>query len=655
MGNIFLKLLNMSITAGWLILAVLCIRLLFRKMPKWVNCLLWGVAAVRLVCPVSIESRFSVLPSAEPVKSSTIVEGEVQNYIPSIDSRLPIVENTINPMLAEGFAHAGSDSAAPLQVSLYAAGLIWGCGMLLLTICAMGSAVKLRRLVRESVRVRDNIYICDAVKSPFILGLVRPRIYLSSALGKREMDYILAHEAAHLKRKDHWWKALGYLLLCIYWFNPLCWVAYSLFCKDIELACDEKTARNMTLHEKKEYSRVLLSCAGRKSLIMVCPLAFGEVGVKERVKSVLNYKKPALWIMLAAAAVCVILPLCFLTNPAEEYRIRIIIPAGSTEPVCYSEEEISPKGRRLVFYADAGLGDTEISLLPIEVREENAYDEPVYITPGMPAEMAAEKGAWYKIGVNIQNPTDESRTVYVSVKNVEVRIASSEGAGDSTPSPVQVPDGEAAAQQDTSAAAGVSGSTAPSKEQVLAAREAVLEGMTTEQIERLTENIKVANIRMEWAYLYDNIFGMLEDENSLYWNYFDQKGDIQIGWTYDGGYYERKEIQERENLTTDEFYEMYGTPVVAYNRFDAGNFIDLITEMQESVQNENLRGDLQRLIDETALAKDTHDVEHAENIYEILHDMDYYLLRYGLEDVGIYVKDASVLAKYYGVLSVYRQ
>lgn len=448
MGDIFLKLLNMSITAGWLILAVLCIRLLFRKIPKWVNCLLWGVVAIRLICPFSIESQFSILPSTEPIKSSTVVEGEVQNYIPSIDSRLTIVENTINPMLTETFAYNESDSAAPLQIVTYAAGLVWCCGMVLLIICAMGSAVKLHKLVKEAVCVRDNIYICDVVKSPFILGIFRPRVYLSSALREREMDYILAHESAHLKRKDHWWKALGYLLLCIHWFNPLCWMAYSLLCKDIELACDEKAAKDMTFHEKKEYSKVLLSCARQRSLIMVCPLAFGEVGVKERVKSVLNYKKPTLWIMIATVAVLVILAVCFLTNPTREYQIRITIPAGSTEAFCYSDEEISPKGNTLTFYAGEGLGDTEIALLPVEVREENAYDEPAYITPGMPVKMDVEKGAWFKIGVNVQNTTDESMDVYVSVKNVEVRIASVKEVGGSSLSTEQTPGEENAAQQE---------------------------------------------------------------------------------------------------------------------------------------------------------------------------------------------------------------
>ena len=447
MEEIFLKLLNMSITAGWLILAVLCIRLIFRKIPKWMICLLWGAVAFRLICPFSMESRFSILPSTEPIKSSTVVGGEVQNYIPSIDSHLTIVENTINPMLAESYAYNPAASVAPWQITIYLVSLAWAGGMILLIICAMGSMIRLHMLVREAVCVKNNIYICDAVKSPFILGIVKPRVYLSSALSEKEMDYIIAHESAHLRRKDHWWKPLGYLLLCIYWFNPLCWAAYAMLCKDIELACDEKAARDMTFHEKKEYSNVLLSCAGQRRLVMVCPLAFGEVGIKERVKSVLNYKKPTLWIMIAATVILVILAICFLTNPTKEYQIRITIPAESTETFCYSDEEISPKGNTLTLYAGDGIGDTEIKLLPVEVREENAYDETIYMTPGMPVKMDVEKGAWFKIGVNIQNPTDERKDVFISVDNVVVRIASSAGDNESDRVLEQVSDDETATQE----------------------------------------------------------------------------------------------------------------------------------------------------------------------------------------------------------------
>ena len=424
MGDIFLKLLNMSITASWQILAVLGIRLLFRKIPKWITCLLWGVVAIRLIFPLSIESAFSLQLSAEPIRTSTMVEGELIPYVPSVDSNIGVVENTVNPLLAEAFAYQETESVAPLQVFIGIAGSVWLSGMVVLLIFALVSMIKLRLRVREAVRYKENIYICDAVKSPFILGIIKPRIYLSSALSEEEMDYIIAHERAHLKRKDHLWKPFGYLLLCIYWFNPLCWIAYIMLCKDIELACDEKVIKDMSFGDKKEYSRVLLFCATQRHLVMACPLAFGEVGVKERVKTVLNYKKPTFWITIAAIVVCAIVAICFLTNPAKEYQIRITIPAGSETGFYYSDEEICPKRNTLTIAKGGHLGDTEVILLPVEVKEENAYDEPIYITAVAPAKMDVEKGAWFKIGVNMQNPTAEDIDVYVMVRGVEVRIAS---------------------------------------------------------------------------------------------------------------------------------------------------------------------------------------------------------------------------------------
>lgn len=431
MGDIFLRLLNMSITASWLILAVLCIRLLFRKMPKWVTCLLWGVVAIRLIFPFSIESEFSLQPSGEPIKTSTMVEGEVVPYVPSIDSNLEIVENTVNPILADTFAYQESESVTPLQVLTGIVGSVWLCGMVVLLIFAAVSMIRLRLCVREAVIYKENIYICDVVKSPFILGIVKPRIYLSSALSEDEMNYIVAHEMAHLRRKDHLWKPFGYMLLCVYWFNPLCWIAYIMLCKDIELACDEKVIKDMSFGDKKEYSRVLLSCATQRRWVFVCPLAFGEVGVKERVKSVLNYKKSVFGITILAVIICIIVAICFLTNPQKEYRIRITIPAGSTEEIVYQEDffysdaEISPTGNKITISLGEGMGDTEVVLKPIEVKEENAY-EPTYITTGMPVKMDVEKNAWFKIGVNMQNPTTEDIDVYVNVRNVEIRIAENE-------------------------------------------------------------------------------------------------------------------------------------------------------------------------------------------------------------------------------------
>lgn len=423
MGDAFLEVLNLSITASWLILVILLFRLVFRKTPKWVNCLLWGFVAIRLICPFSVESSLSVVPSTELVKTTTVASGDVQNYIPTIDSHLPIVENTINPSLRESFAYNDYESAAPIQVVTHVAGIIWLCGMVLLLLYALISRIRIHLMVREAVCYKDNIYECDGVNSPFILGIIKPKIYLPSGVDAKERDYIIAHESAHLKRRDHWWKPFGYLLLAVYWFQPLCWLAYILLCRDIEIACDEKVIKDLNFDEKKEYSKVLLACGQQRKMIMACPLAFGEVGVKERIKTVLNYKKPAFWIVLVAIAACLVIAVCFLTNPPKEYQIRVTIPAGSTEAFCYSDEEISPKGNTVTLYAGEGFEDALVVLLPVEVSKENAYDEPAYITPGMPVKMDVEKGAWFKIGVNMQNPTEEDIDVYVSVENVEVRIS----------------------------------------------------------------------------------------------------------------------------------------------------------------------------------------------------------------------------------------
>ena len=318
MGVFFVKLLNLSITAGWLILVVLVVRVLFRRMPKWVNCLMWGAVALRLVLPFSLESVFSLQPSAEPIQMSTQIEGETHPYVPFVNSRLPVIDNAINPVLQETFAYEETDSVAPLQVVTEIAGWIWLVGLVGFLLFAGISTIRLKCMVREAVPYKKGrVYVCDAVKSPFILGLIRPGIYLPATLKEEDAEYILAHERAHLKRGDHLWKPAGYLLLSVYWFNPLCIVAYFFLCKDIELACDEKVIRNMDLAEKKEYSKVLLACATQRRFVMVCPLAFGEVGVKERVKSVLKHKKAALWLTVIAILVCTVVAVCFLTNPKE--------------------------------------------------------------------------------------------------------------------------------------------------------------------------------------------------------------------------------------------------------------------------------------------------------------------------------------------------
>lgn len=311
MSGIFLKLLNLSISASWLVLVVLALRLVLKRAPKWVNVLLWGMVALRLMLPFSIESALSLIPSAETV-SPEVVQFDPA---PTITSGVTIIDNAVNPSLSESFAAAPLASVNPLYVWTYLAGWVWLIGLAAMLAYALVSYLRLRRRVSASIPLRENIYVCDEVPSPFILGIVRPRIYLPSALDEAQRGSVLSHERAHLARRDHWWKPLGFALLAVYWFNPLLWLAYTLLCRDIELACDERVLRGMDAGQIKDYSSALLACSVPRRMLAACPLAFGEVGVGARVKNALRYKKPAFWAVAASVAVCVVVAVCFLTNP----------------------------------------------------------------------------------------------------------------------------------------------------------------------------------------------------------------------------------------------------------------------------------------------------------------------------------------------------
>ena len=311
MSGIFLKLLNLSISASWLVLVVLALRLVLKRAPKWVNVLLWGMVALRLMLPFSIESALSLIPSAETV-SPEVVQFDPA---PTITSGVTIIDNAVNPSLSESFAAAPLASVNPLYVWIYLAGWVWLIGLAAMLAYALVSYLRLRRRVSASIPLRENIYVCDEVASPFILGILRPRIYLPSALDEAQRGSVLSHERAHLARRDHWWKPLGFALLAVYWFNPLLWLAYTLLCRDIELACDERVLCGMDAGQVKDYSSALLACSVPRRMLAACPLAFGEVGVGARVKNALRYKKPAFWVVAASVAVCVVVAVCFLTNP----------------------------------------------------------------------------------------------------------------------------------------------------------------------------------------------------------------------------------------------------------------------------------------------------------------------------------------------------
>ena len=310
MSELFLKIINMNISASWLVLAVLILRLVLRKAPKWSRVLLWGIVAVRLLFPFSIESALSLIPSAQTIRPQIVTE-----VAPTIHSGIPAINSTVNPVISQSFAPAADASVTPLQIWIPVLAVVWMIGVCGLLAYTAVTYLRLRRKIATAVLLRDNIYQSEAVVSPFVLGVFRAKVYLPFQMDGKDMEHVIAHELAHIRRRDHWWKPLGFLLLSIHWFNPLMWFSYVLLCRDIELACDEKVIRELGNEERADYSEALLNCSISRRRIAACPIAFGEVGVKARVRSVLRYRKPAFWIVLLSVVACAAVAVCFLTNP----------------------------------------------------------------------------------------------------------------------------------------------------------------------------------------------------------------------------------------------------------------------------------------------------------------------------------------------------
>ena len=435
MNELFLKIINMSISASWLILAVLILRFVLKKAPKWVNILLWGIVAIRLICPFTIESSVSLIPDS--VGSGKLISEWADDYIDDIDiyhpdsiyydaaigaGREPISDGEGGYYVVTKHDQLGEPATIENTV-IPVLSIVWIAGIILLALYTAISYWRLRRKVDTAVRYKDNIFQSENVSSPFVLGIIKPKIYLPFKMDGQDIEHVVAHEQTHIRRKDHWWKPLGFLLLTIHWFNPVMWIAYILLCRDIELACDEKVIKELGNEQRANYTQALVACSVNRRMIAVCPLAFGEVGVKERVRSVMNYKKPTFWVIILAVIACVGVAVCFLTNPKQDsYTLRIVVPAGSQEEFVYSDEEVSTIKNSIKIWSGDGLGDTEVLLSPVNKTTETGYTA-TYLTHGMPVEFDAEKDTWFKVGVNMQNPTDEDIFVYVEVENVEVRIS----------------------------------------------------------------------------------------------------------------------------------------------------------------------------------------------------------------------------------------
>ena len=409
METLFLKLVNMSITASWLVLAVIAVRLIFKKAPKWILCLLWGLVAFRLICPFSIESSLSLIPDSEPLS---------QEYVYTTEAVKPahgdILDSEGNVILEQHPAANGDilDAEGNVIVEvwdstriypekeqthswMYILSRIWVIGFCVMLTYTAVSYYLLKKKVATAIPLKRGIKQSEYVDSPFVLGIIRPVIYLPFSMEEGDMTYVIAHEKAHIRRRDHWWKPFGFLLLSIYWFNPVLWVAYILLCRDIEAACDEKVIRDMDKDGRRAYSTALLNCSVHRRRIAACPLAFGEVGVKARVKSVMNYRKPAFWVILIALIASVIVAVCFLTNPKDVL------------PVTVDVDYIGRNWADLKFILDDSYAEGEIEISDdyiLEVQEQGMWREIENLSGTQPSEQvidvqsdSADYDAWTSI------------------------------------------------------------------------------------------------------------------------------------------------------------------------------------------------------------------------------------------------------------------
>lgn len=368
MSGLFLSIINMSISASWIVLTVLLLRILLKKAPKWIMVLLWGIVAIRLICPFSIESAISLIPSAETITK------EPNAPRPHFESGVTIIDNQVNDYLGGNYFEGVTRPTGYFVDITTILAIVWLVGILVLLLYTIISYFRLKNKISTAIILRDNIFQSENVVSPFVLGIIKPKIYLPFNMDEQDMEHVIAHEQAHIHRKDHLWKPFGFLVLTLHWFNPLMWLGYVLLCRDIELACDEKVVKEFNNEQKADYSQALLTCSVKRRVISACPLAFGEVGVKNRVKSVLSYKKPSFWIIVVAVVASIVVAVCFLTSPVttnQNEKMSLFIEeqiiehhhAKAFDPIYYIKEQqaICDKKAQEYFSSVSNVGGADSS------------------------------------------------------------------------------------------------------------------------------------------------------------------------------------------------------------------------------------------------------------------------------------------------------
>ncbi len=432
MAAVFLKLLDMSISASVATVAVILIKLLLKKAPRWIHCLMWALVAVRLICPYAIESGLSLMPDNKAayeavVSNEDVYRGEEQQsnvpLLPTYAPSLPTVNVPQNGNEPTTNVKLPTTQTVDKLSFIEIVTVVWVAGAILMAAYGIGSYIRLRRKVSPSIPIGDKLYICDYINSPFILGILQPRIYIPSSLSEKETECVVAHERAHIGRRDHWWKPIGYAVLAVYWFNPVIWIAYILLCRDIELACDERVISKMSTDDKKEYTAVLLSCSIPRRMISACPLAFGEVSVKWRIKNVLSYKKPTILIILAAVIAVTVASVCLLTDPvsAHENNDENDYNAGEAVDAVVPEQEIDdtvvfePQLLTEVYYDIDGDGEEEYLVISDPTTMNNGFSDAT-------RDISIYKNG-YKTYYNIFIPYENVGEMYFVVTDDGLKIA----------------------------------------------------------------------------------------------------------------------------------------------------------------------------------------------------------------------------------------
>lgn len=657
--DLFLNIINMSLTASVLVVLVLLIRKLMSKFPKAYSYLLWFVVLFRLLCPVSFESEISIIP--DKIANGTALEhvsnlniGEHQIYWNDSPEYKEAIEHGIVPSIVEddnqASAYVSIKTADSMceptlrQVLMPALSYIWIAGMVGMVMYHIASYIRLKRRLIGAVPydLEEDIYFSDYIETAFVIGFAYPRIYLPSCLKGEELHYILMHEREHIRRKDHIMKTIFLIALCVHWFNPLIWIMFGQLCKDMEMSCDEAVMKKLDQISRNDYAESLLNMAVEQSFLYGITIAFGERDIKSRIKNVLQWKKPKVLIVVAAFLVSVGVSILFLLNPVDHRVKHPYEWSRNLKMDDISAYSVSNWSEEDVYYY---VSNTEIANVVYVLNEmkENDYEvgnalEDCEITVNLTCGTDVFK-LTYGNGTTMFSFEDGMKLEggVWQTENKQLTSVMEKIISDATSVSKEIPEKN----------------LAPTKEQVLAMREMVLEGMTQKEKSSLTELIKAENLQKEYRYLKDNQFWNLKKSDSPYWRIFSESGTIILYYAFDAN---TPVYTPDSGMTEEEYNITYGTPVVyELDTPLSEEFCLFLEEVEQLLASDILDGDLEQMREYMRLATETHDVEYLYQIFYKLHDLDYFLFRYGPEDVGEYVWDDSFVTLFYDSLLVYEE